>query len=76
MKVSLHAMGISGLLMAVILVGLYYPVNNLAWILLVIILAALVMSARMVVSDHTKNELMVGFAIGLFTQLVAFVWIL
>ena len=31
-KVSLHAMAISGLLMAVILVGFYYPVNNLAWI--------------------------------------------
>jgi hypothetical protein len=76
MKVSLHAMGISGLLMAIILVGCYYPVNNLVWILFSIIFAALVMSARMVVSDHTKNELILGFAIGLITQIAAFVWIL
>jgi apolipoprotein N-acyltransferase len=69
-------MGISGLLMAIILVGCYYPVNNLVWILFSIIFAALVMSARMVVSDHTKNELILGFAIGLITQIAAFVWIL
>jgi hypothetical protein len=75
-KVSLHAMGISGLLMAVILVGFYYPVNNLAWILLAIVIAAFVVSARMVVSDHTKNELVVGFTIGLLTQVAAFVWVI
>ncbi len=75
-KVSLHAMAISGLLMAVILVGVYYPVNNLTWILMAIVFAALVVSARMVVSDHTKNELIVGFAIGAFTQVAAFIWII
>ena len=75
-KVSLHAMGISGLLMAVILVGFYYPVNNLAWILISIVFTALVVSARMVVSDHTKNELIVGFAIGALTQVAAFIWII
>ena len=69
-------MGISGLLMAVILVGFYYPVNNLAWILMSIVFTALVVSARMVVSDHTKNELIVGFAIGAFTQVAAFIWII
>ena len=75
-KVSLHAMGISGLLTAVVLVGFYYPVNNLAWILMAIVFTALVVSARMVVSDHTKNELNVGFAIGLLTQVAAFLWII
>jgi hypothetical protein len=75
MKVSLHAMGISGLLMAVILVGVYAPVNNLPWIIMVLFIAALVMSARMIVSDHTKNELVVGFVIGLITQIAAFMWV-
>ena len=75
-KVSLHAMAISGLLMAVILVGLYYPVNNLAWILMAIVTTALVVSARMVVSDHTKNELIVGLAIGMLTQVAAFIWVI
>ena len=75
MKVSLHAMGISGLLMAVILVGFYAPVNNLSWIIMALVIAALVMSARMIVSDHTKNELVVGFVIGLITQIAAFMWV-
>ena len=75
-KVSLHAMGISGLLTAVILVGFYYPVNNLVWILMSIIITSIVVSARMVVSDHTKNELTAGFAIGVFTQVAAFLWVI
>ena len=75
MKVSLHAMGISGLLMAVILVGFYAPVNNLSWIIMALVIAALVMSARMIVSDHTKKELVVGFVIGLITQIAAFMWV-
>ena len=75
-KVSLHAMGVSGLLMAVVLVGFYYPVNNLGWILMAIVTTALVVSARMVVSDHTKNELIVGFAIGVLTQVAAFIWVI
>jgi hypothetical protein len=29
MKVSLHAMGASGLMMAIVLVGFYYPIDNL-----------------------------------------------
>jgi hypothetical protein len=76
LKVSLHTMAISGLLTAVILVGFYYPVNNLVYILMSIIVTASVVSARMVVSDHTKNELIVGFAIGVFTQVAAFLWVI
>ncbi|MFM2015847.1 MAG: hypothetical protein RIQ51_1337 [Bacteroidota bacterium] len=56
MKVSLHAMGIAGLTTAVILVSVFYPVNNAVWVLLAVLLTALVISARLVVSDHTKKE--------------------
>jgi hypothetical protein len=76
MKVSLHTMGVSGLLTAVVLVGLYYPINNLVWVSLVIIIAGLVTSARMLVSDHTQKELLVGFLIGVITQLSAYLWII
>jgi len=76
MKVSLHAMAISALMMAVILVSFYYPIDNISWVLLTIFLAGVVVSARMVVSDHTNNELIVGFAIGIVTQLMAYFWVL
>jgi hypothetical protein len=74
-KVSLHAMGIAGLTMAVILVSIFYPVNNAVWVVLAILLTALVISARLIVSDHTKKELIVGLFIGVFTQVAAYLWV-
>ena len=76
MKISLHAMGVGGFLTAVILVGLYYSVDNAIWTLLAIIITALVMSARMIVSDHSKQELLLGFFIGLLTQVIAYFWVI
>jgi hypothetical protein len=75
MKVSLHAMGIAGLTTAVIIVSVFYPVNNAVWVLLTIFLSALVISARLVVSDHTKKELIVGLFIGVVTQVTAYLWV-
>ena len=76
MKISLHAMGVGGILTAIILVGLYYSVDNAIWTLLAIIITALVMSARMIVSDHSKQELILGFFIGLLTQVMAYFWVI
>jgi hypothetical protein len=75
-KISLHAIGISGLLMAVFLVSMRYPAVNLIWLLFTILLSSIVVSARMIVSDHTKQELLIGFAVGIFTQLIAYFWVL
>jgi hypothetical protein len=76
MKVSLHTMGIAGLTTAVILVSVFYPVNNAVWVLLAVLLTALVISARLVVSDHTKKELVVGLFIGVCTQVAAYLWVI
>jgi len=76
LKVSLHAIGVSGLLTAVILVGYLYPIDNFIWVTMASLLAGVVMSARMIVSDHTKQELGLGFAIGVFTQMIAYFWVL
>ena len=69
-------MGVGGLLTAVILVGLHYSIDNAIWTLLVIIITALVMSARMIVSDHSKQELILGLFIGLLTQVMAYFWVI
>ena len=76
MKISLHAMGVGGLLTAVILVGLHYSIDNAIWTLLAIIITALVMSARMIVSDHSRQELILGLFIGLLTQVMAYFWVI
>jgi hypothetical protein len=75
MKVSLHAMGIAGITTSIILVSIFYPITNAIWVPLAIVLTALVISARLVVSDHSKKELVVGLFIGVFTQLAAFLWV-
>jgi hypothetical protein len=75
-KVSLHAMGVGGLVTVVIIVGLHYSINNAIWTLLAIVLTALVISARMLVSDHTKQELIVGLLIGFLTQVMAYFWVI
>lgn len=76
MKVSLHAMGIAGMTTAIVLVSIFYPVNNALWLPLAVLIAALVISARMVVSDHSNKELVVGAAIGVGTQLAAYLWVI
>ena len=75
MKVSLHAMGIAGITTSIVLVSVFYPVTNALWVPLAIVLTALVISARLVVSDHSKKELIVGLFIGVFTQLAAYLWV-
>ena len=75
-KVSLHAMGVGGLVTAVIIVGLHYSINNAIWVLLAIIITAIVTSARMLVSDHTKQELIIGLSIGFLTQAMAYFWVI
>jgi hypothetical protein len=43
---------------------------------LAVLIIALVISARLVVSDHTKKELIVGLFIGVFTQVAAYLWVI
>lgn len=76
MKVSLHAMGIAGITTAILLVSVFYPVNQVLWLPLAILLTGLVISARLVVSDHSKKELIIGLFIGVFTQLAAYLWVI
>jgi hypothetical protein len=75
-KVSLHTMGVGGLLTAVMIVGFHYPIDNAIWALMVVLITALVVSARMLVSDHTRQELIAGLLIGFLTQVMAYFWVI
>ena len=68
-------MAIGGLFTAVFLVGIQYPINNMIWDIALIFITGLVISARMIVSDHSRQELIVGLIIGVLTQTVAYLWV-
>jgi membrane-associated phospholipid phosphatase len=76
-KVSIHSMGIMGVL------GILMPLNKVAEsnslfipTIILIILAGIVMSARLQLNAHTPREIMVGattgFAIGFFGMIILF----
>jgi hypothetical protein len=75
-KVSLHGIGVGGILMAVILAGIMYPIQNIFWVSIAIGITSLVMSARMMVSNHTNKELWIGLMVGAATQTIAYFWVL
>ena len=75
-KVSLHGIGVGGMLMAVILAGVMYPIQNIFWVSIAIVITSLVMSARMMVSNHTNKELWIGLMVGAATQTIAYLWVL
>jgi hypothetical protein len=75
-KVSLHGIGVGSMLMAVILAGIMYPIQNIFWVSFAIVITSLVMSARMMVSNHTNKELWVGLLVGAATQTIAYFWVL
>jgi hypothetical protein len=73
-KVSMHAMGMGGmigLMLAVIFSGQVFAVWPMA---LAILFTGLVCSARLIVSDHTKEDIILGLLVGIITQLFAW-WI-
>lgn len=72
LKISMHTMGIGGLIMFMLLLawqgsyGIGLPLS------LSIFLGGLVYSARIVVSNHTPREMITGLLVGAFTQVIGF----
>lgn len=74
-KVSMHALGMGGLI-GLLLLMLRDPGLAMALPLSAgLLLAGLVLSARLVLNAHRSPELYLGFLLGLFAQLLAF-WFL
>jgi hypothetical protein len=73
-KVSLHAMGMGGLLTVVFLTAYQYAFAD-GWVLTLLVFAtALVVLARQWISDHTDKDLIVGLLVGSLTQGLAW-WV-
>ena len=70
-KISMHAIGVGGL------IGLCIVIANsqtmlMTWPLaLALLIAGIVCTARLIVSDHTQRDIYLGLALGLLAQLIA-----
>lgn len=69
-KVSLHMLGISGVTMFLIALSIYFKVNALVLIGLLLFVNGWVASSRLHTKSHTPLELVFGFFVGLLPQLI------
>ncbi|MFT5736806.1 MAG: hypothetical protein ACJAU2_001753 [Maribacter sp.] len=69
-KVSLHLVGVGGLLMYLITLSVHFETNIIIAISLFICIIGLVASSRLDLKAHTKPELIIGLCIGLISQLL------
>ncbi|EDM45612.1 hypothetical protein SCB49_07382 [unidentified eubacterium SCB49] len=69
-KVSLHQMAIAGLSFFIIMLSIHYEINLLVWIALAFIANGWVASSRLHTNSHTVPELITGFVIGAYPQIL------
>lgn len=70
-KVSAHMAAIGGLTGGVVVFGLILLYNPVWWLVILILLAGLVGTSRMIMRVHTLNEICVGYMIGFVTTFIA-----
>ncbi|SEL54346.1 hypothetical protein SAMN04488008_104150 [Maribacter orientalis] len=69
-KTSLHAVGVSGLLMYLINLSIHFEINLIIAISIFILLTGAILTARLYLKAHTRIELFIGVFIGLLSQLL------
>ena len=69
-KTSLHAVGVSGLLMYLINLSIHFEINLIVAISIFILLTGAILTARLYLKAHTRKELIIGVFIGLLSQLL------
>lgn len=71
-KVSLHAMGVSAILLFMFGVNIYFSESNFLIPVITLILAGLVGASRLYMKAHTNTELILGYLIGIVPQLFVY----
>ena len=71
-KISLHTLGVSGLIGFLIYFSNFYKINIIAILAALFILAGLVASARLKLRAHKLNEVFLGGVIGIAAQFVVY----
>jgi len=69
-KISLHMIGMGGLTAATVLIMISYGISPIIWCVGLLIASGFTGSARLSVNAHKGHELILGYALGLSSQLV------
>jgi hypothetical protein len=69
-KTSLHMMGMGSLLMFLIALSFHFERNIVIAISLLLFASGMVATARLYMKAHSRAELMIGFLLGLVSQLL------
>lgn len=72
-KISLHLIGIGGLIGFISIFSFHYQINQLFTIMLLFIVSGIIASSRLILKAHTKREVMAGFFIGILAQLTPYI---
>ena len=75
-KISMHAMGVGGGMMAVYLFAFYYQMPLGISMSEATLITGLVCTSRFLVSDHTSKEIYAGLFVGGICQLIAFFFVM
>jgi len=74
-KISLHGMGAGGGVAALVLFSWYYALPMWPYIAIAIMLAGLIATARIIISDHTNREIYIGIIMGMLCQLLSYIFL-
>lgn len=69
-KVSLHTVGVSGLLMYLINLSIHFEINLIIAISFFILATGSIITARLALKAHTGIEVIIGLLVGLLSQLL------
>ena len=75
-KISMHAMGVGGGMMAVYLFAFYYQMPLGISMCEATLITGIVCTSRFLVSDHTSKEIYAGLFVGGICQLIAFFFVM
>jgi len=75
-KISLHGMGVGGAMAAVILFAMHYQMPLGISMSIATLIAGVVCTSRLLVSDHTNKEIYAGLFVGIGCQVASYYFIM
>jgi hypothetical protein len=71
-KTSLHTLGISGLIGFISIISYEYKINLLLLLILLFLNFGIIATSRLKLQAHKMSEVLIGFIIGLLSQLIIY----
>lgn len=71
-KTSLHTLGISGLIGFISIISYEYKINLLVLLIILFLIFGIIATSRLKLQAHKTSEVLIGFIIGLLSQLIIY----